>query len=326
MYVPVPHSSNSHYSLLTGRYSSHRALWKFGNVKPEATMPGVLAAAGYKSYYITSGPAWYDGEEKMLRRLGMRVIQRKDLDRRPNPRTGKRYQRFGWGLNDIAMLDGLRGILREEQGPFFMLHVFTNTHTPYWNPYPGRYKRFDGKTKRGAHRNGIDWTMDLIDRMTDEYKRRSLFKNTIFILLSDHGESFGEYGFRMHDFSLYDTETRIPFIMRHPDLRRWDDLKEFPTGTIMDVYPTLMDMLGLRYPEPLHGRSLFAPDYRLRLVLRSWGSDAYAGFILDDTRWIHGLRRRRLKRMRLPDKDIRVLAPSAATRRFIRSLRGIKFE
>lgn len=278
-YVPVPHSSNSHYSLFTGNHSARHAKWDYGNIHAQAALPGILAAAGYDCRYIYGGDTEFDREDEMLRDLGLPVTERRDMK---GP-----YSEFEWGLDDRALKDQVASLLKKKKGPVFYTIVFTNSHLPYFNPDPARFNRFDNSGRLGRHRNALDYALKLSDEIVDEFAARGLDRNTLFVLLSDHGESFGERGFWVHDFSLFDEEVKVPMVMRHRLFARVDDKKGFATGTILDIGPTVVDLLGLSFPEPVDGKSLFDPHYELSLLLRAWGSDDHRGFLWKDSRWVY---------------------------------------
>jgi arylsulfatase A-like enzyme len=82
--------------------------------------------------------------------------------------------------------------------------------------------------------------------------------NWLIVLVSDHGEEFGEHGSLNHAHSLHEELTHIPFAMAGPGL---------PTGrtipslaSIVDVAPTLLGALEIPIPSEWQGRNLLAGD------------------------------------------------------------------
>ena len=125
----------------------------------------------------------------------------------------------------------------------------------------------------------------------------------VAVLLSDHGESFGEHGFHIHDFSLYSMETHVPFAIYSPKLVRPSG--PLPRrGTILDVWPTLADLLDWPIDAPLHGRSLFDPRYRLSLLLRGWRNADSTGLLHEDRKWIYSAPERRVRVYDLADREL----------------------
>jgi arylsulfatase A-like enzyme len=74
------------------------------------------------------------------------------------------------------------------------------------------------------------------------------FDNTLLIIASDHGEEFGEHDRVGHQFALYDTLLRVPFLMRLPGRadrpERRQDIVE-----LTDVFATILDSAGISLPE-----------------------------------------------------------------------------
>ncbi|MEO6954600.1 MAG: sulfatase-like hydrolase/transferase [Polyangia bacterium] len=88
--------------------------------------------------------------------------------------------------------------------------------------------------------------------------KAGLEKNTIVVLMSDHGEAFGEhkvFGERMffHGQTLYDELLRVPLVIHVPGIapRRVSD-----PVMLIDLGPTLLDLVGRPAPKSMMGRSL----------------------------------------------------------------------
>jgi arylsulfatase A-like enzyme len=93
-----------------------------------------------------------------------------------------------------------------------------------------------------------------VGRLVHELKARGKWGNTIFLLMSDHGECFGEGGFYFDHHGLYDAVTRIALMLRLPDqaAQHIDALV-----STEDILPTLSDLVGLPdVPYPLTGTSM----------------------------------------------------------------------
>lgn len=99
-----------------------------------------------------------------------------------------------------------------------------------------------------------------LDALLGDFLRRiePRTRNTVIVLLSDHGEQFGEWGRVGHGDSLHDRVIHVPLAFRGPGIVP----RVFDTPTqLVDVMPTILDLLGLPVSEPLDGRSL-APVLR----------------------------------------------------------------
>ena len=102
----------------------------------------------------------------------------------------------------------------------------------------------------------VDKQIGLLVRGLEE---QGAYDDTIIVVMSDHGEAFGEHGEFGHRQYLYDTTLSVPLILKAlPDYR--GRTIDTPIRSI-DLVPTLYDLLGLdRHPsngcKPVEGASL----------------------------------------------------------------------
>src|SRR5207244_4054631 len=82
-----------------------------------------------------------------------------------------------------------------------------------------------------------------------------LADRTIVVLLSDHGEQFGEHGLHGHANSLFDELLHVPLIVRAPGLVK-PGLRISNTVGLVDVLPTVLDLLNLPPARWAQGRTL----------------------------------------------------------------------
>jgi arylsulfatase A-like enzyme len=93
-----------------------------------------------------------------------------------------------------------------------------------------------------------------IGRLLEGLDQRGLLDNTLIIFTSDHGEGLGNHNHVGHISQVYDSLIRIPLIISFPGILpagpRVDDIV-----SLIDVYPTVAEMLGLDPPSPASGAS-----------------------------------------------------------------------
>ena len=79
---------------------------------------------------------------------------------------------------------------------------------------------------------------------------------TLVVFTSDHGEGLGEHGEKTHGIFAYDTTLRVPLIFYAPRLFG----PRAPRARVrhVDIFPTVLDALGLEAPKDASGRSLLA--------------------------------------------------------------------
>ncbi len=115
-----------------------------------------------------------------------------------------------------------------------------------------------------------DGGIALADRQIGELLRRlreaRLLDRIILVITSDHGEQLWDHGSWRHGMNMYDHQLHVPLIVRLPPPLARELAARRGGGAgglvirqqveLIDVYPTLLDLLGLPRPAGLRGRSL----------------------------------------------------------------------
>jgi len=83
----------------------------------------------------------------------------------------------------------------------------------------------------------IAYTDQQIARVLATLRRIGIFDRTLIVVLSDHGEAFGEHGVITHGFTNYDVETRVPLIVKKAEQRTSEVISR--TVSLLDVWPLL---------------------------------------------------------------------------------------
>ncbi|MBX2797212.1 MAG: sulfatase [Myxococcales bacterium] len=121
-------------------------------------------------------------------------------------------------------------------------------HLPEVRKLNLRNKPEDQQYLRDRYDNNIRYATDQVARILDVMN-----DNDILVLFADHGEEFWDHGGFEHGHTLFDEVMRVPFVVKAPGLA---------TGTfdtpvsLLDLTPTILDLVGQPPLEGLHGRSL----------------------------------------------------------------------
>ena len=234
-------------SLMTGRLPSTlpwvrrvKLKWKEANAVGIAE---VLKKAGYDTAAIACCDRFEKAEQEYA---GFGFI-----DRTPVP---WRKRRDGQANSDLVA-DGAISWLRRRTGrtqPFFLWMHFIDPHAPYTVPEGGTsfgtasIDRYDSEVAFADHNFGR--IMAVVDEL-------GLTSSTIVVVTADHGEEFEEHGIKYHSLSLFNQVARIPLVVSYPGAAA--RVVSTPVG-LVDVMPTILDLVGVDGPGGMNGRSLAA--------------------------------------------------------------------
>jgi len=95
-----------------------------------------------------------------------------------------------------------------------------------------------------------------VQSVVETLQRLGKWDNTLFVVLSDHGEEFADHGAYLHSQSVYQELTHVPLIVRFPR-DEFAGTRVERVVSLLDVLPTILDYLGHgNSAEPARGKSL----------------------------------------------------------------------
>jgi arylsulfatase A-like enzyme len=101
---------------------------------------------------------------------------------------------------------------------------------------------------RDRYDNNVRYATDQVRRIVDR-----LDDNDVLLFFSDHGEEFWDHQGFEHGHSLYDELLRVPLVVKAPGVQ--PGTVDAPVS-LLDVAPTVLDLVGVPVPEEMEGRSL----------------------------------------------------------------------
>ena len=261
-YAPSPVTAPSHASLFTGLYPPRHGLDRNGGRLAEAppTLAEILEAQGYQTAGIVSS---FVLNEKFGVARGFDVW----MDQF-EPSRSKTVRREWEGLEIPAGFDRraydtthlARTWLtqkRDPARPFFLFVHYFEPHGPYAPPEPwrSRFRRDEADRHAEHYDSGIAYTDHEVGELLDRLDELRLTDDTLVIVTSDHGEGLMDHGVSAHGPQLYEEAVRVPLLIRWPRAIPAGDRRRAPVS-LVDVVPTILDLLGLPPPPVLDGRSL----------------------------------------------------------------------
>jgi arylsulfatase A-like enzyme/Tfp pilus assembly protein PilF len=138
--------------------------------------------------------------------------------------------------------------------PFFLFLHFYDLHTPYDLP-PGPGPR--------SGQGGYSAEVAYVDRVIGDFlayiEGRGLLASSLIVFTSDHGEGLGDHGESTHGYFLYESTLRVPLIIRWPQRgKRLPNDRVREPASLLDVAPTILEIIGLPRDGAMKGQSLIA--------------------------------------------------------------------
>jgi arylsulfatase A-like enzyme len=247
-----PQTKASVPSVFTGRYASEvrRSHHRWARTKRENHLvaeylrDGGYATAGIPAHNFFK---YMYGMHQGFEQWDLSIVE--ELDRKVA------FRKTGGMVVDRALAWLDQRATRDDPQPFFLwLHLFD----PHF-----AYKDHDdldlGERKIDHYDEEIAYTDRQLGRLMARLEQPPFAGRTYVLLHSDHGEAFGEHGYRYHGQHLYNDQIHVPLTVTGPGLP--GRAVGTPVSGV-DLLPTLLDLAGLPIPGSLQGTSLvpFAGD------------------------------------------------------------------
>ena len=176
-----------------------------------------------------------------------------------------------WGIWDEPFLQFTKETLDNKKQPF-LATVFTITsHEPYVIP-----KKYDNRFNQGLipMHKCVLYTDFSIRKFFDTSKNSDWFKNTIFLFTADHSNK-SYYPYYQKTINRFAN----PIMIYIPNSEFKGEVNSLASH--MDIYPTIVDLIGYKKPFRSWGKSLVTPDDLNTIVVNYLGGGSY--FIMNDS-------------------------------------------
>lgn len=272
----------AHASLFTGLYpTAHQTEGPSDRLDDSyPTLAEVLARRGFATAGIVSGPylrrihglsqgfeEWEDGIAEVLHSTAHDDVT--------NPQMLSALERW---------LDA-----RDPEQPFLLFAYFWDPHFDFQPPPPYDEmfvppgaeamdaSSFDSNPAihpymsserldwiRAQYEGEVRWTDAHLGRLFAALRSRGLWDDTLIVVTSDHGEEFFDHGEKGHKKNLYAETVRVPLLVKYPDQRA--GVRDARIASLVDVVPTVLDVMGLVPDFPVQGYSLLGKPEPARTV------------------------------------------------------------
>jgi arylsulfatase A-like enzyme len=208
-------------------------------------------------------------------------------------------------------------VRQHQREPFFLFVHYFDPHYNYLDhpefPFTATTPPYDGPVHSGMVYTDLealapelgprdrDYLLALYDSeiaFTDRaigdllagLEKLGLTEDTLIVFTADHGEEFLERNTIGHGGTLYEEQIHVPLLVRYPDYRPTSESPRQPWPNtdwrgstletpvaLIDLFPTILDYLGVASDVPLAGRSLLGatpntePPARVVFSETDWG-------------------------------------------------------
>jgi choline-sulfatase len=129
--------------------------------------------------------------------------------------------------------------------PFFLFVHLYDLHTP--------------RTHGGSYESEVKQVDALVGGFLRYLTRRELYRKSVVVFTSDHGEGLGEHGESTHGYFLYQSTLRVPLLIHWPEGLRGVGARVNVPASLLDVAPTILDSTGHSSAPGMQGHSLRNP-------------------------------------------------------------------
>lgn len=201
-----------------------------------------LGDAGYTTDFLYGGDINFTNMQGYLRAGGFNTITSQD----DFSMSDRNYSK--WGVPDGLTFNRLFDMLKEREGakkPWFTAFLTLSSHEPFEVPF----KKFDD-----AHYNAFAYTDHCIGEFIKRFKKTPQWKNTLIVLLPDHGTPYPKEGERFSPRYF-----RIPMIWAGGAVSRKMTVEKIMNQT--DLAATLLAQLGLKHGDFKFSRNVLSESY-----------------------------------------------------------------
>lgn len=268
-YAAVPHTSKALVAINCGVNPSflHPIFESHFGVR-ERCLADLLAEQGYQTLFMQSPTEHFENRRGTATRLGYRqFIAHEQLDK-----TGYQLASY-FGYEDNILLNPGRAWLEKQTGPFVAFYLTGTSHHPYWVPDHHPQQTFDrDNADRNAYLNAVNYLDRFVEQLIAQYRDTGHYDNTLFVIVGDHGESFGQHPRMQHNASLYQEVMQIPLLIHGPAIT--GPAKEIPLASQLDIMPTLLSLAGFKAHHAMEGIDLNVADAQREFAIANcWYDD-----------------------------------------------------
>lgn len=276
-YAHFPMSAQSMGSFMTSIYPSQQPGVSTLDETADRRLPTLsqeLEKEGFRAAHYMSGQLKFGGAAEFLVDRGFERVE--DSDSLSCGKEDVDVLRLYSHITDACVAEhsiNWIGSLQPDDR-MFLWAWFSNPHSPYYNgdPMPAQGTAGDF----GRHLEALAMTDHAIGELLAALDKTGRLEKTLIVLVADHGEAFGEHGHTNHGHSIFEEQVNVPLIFYRPGAI--EPSKETTIGGIVDLAPSILDLLGIQAPRGWQGMSVYADDRPQRTYFSSQRGARQVGY------------------------------------------------
>jgi phosphoglycerol transferase MdoB-like AlkP superfamily enzyme len=169
-----------------------------------------------------------------------------------------------WGIWDEPFFQYFNTTISKKKQPFLATLFSVSSHEPYQIP-----EKYEGKFPKGdvnIHQC-IGYTDFALKQFFKSAKKEPWFNNTIFVLVGDHGNTIF-----YDDYKKEVNKNKVAMLIYKPNSKFVGEYNDYAQQ--IDLYPTILDMIGYDKPFRSWGRSLVG-DSKITPFLIRYSANVY---------------------------------------------------
>lgn len=210
-------------------------------------LPQLLSARGFEDRYVYNGDFAWDNQAGFFGNQGMTTfIGRGDY-------VDPVFSDPTWGVSDQDMFDrGAQELAAlDPEKPFYALLQTLSNHTPYALPEQLPVDPVTGFGSLDQHLTAMRYSDWALGRFFEKARQSPYFKDTLFVVVGDHGFGSNEQLTEMDLFRF-----NVPLLLIGPGIQEKFGARRDTVGTQVDIVPTIMGRLGGETRHQCWGRDL----------------------------------------------------------------------
>jgi phosphoglycerol transferase MdoB-like AlkP superfamily enzyme len=278
----LTHTTKVLFSLLTGRFPSvsQDIAEAVPAAKPYAGLATILKQnLNFRTAFFQSAKGNFESRPGLVYNLGFEKFwARDDLN---DPNAFLAYL----ACDEFSMLEPIVEWIKGDSKPFFLTVLCSVTHDPYEVP---EWFATPAKEPAERYKQAVFYTDKFLAALDVELVKLNLTGETIFCIIGDHGEAFGEHGLLGHERIAFEEALRIPFCLRAPFLVQ-PATKVTQAVSSVDLPPTLLALLGFDVSTAgFDGLNALGwiPDDR-NVYFSGWLRQSPTGFVKENRKFIY---------------------------------------